>query len=223
VRTGECSSQSHSGVAQLWSRGRRATEDDFGESDEFPLDGRLGCWAPSPPCTLGCMCSVTSAVLLGLGAAAAGASIIVQRHQSKAADAAGAVVLTKGNPKAGRALFDRRGCGACHAVFNDRQGGGMGGDAPRKDRDARLPGRAPAERLGSSDRLVQHPQAMDPGVSMPDAGLTDQDARDVPACLHTPRYVGAARIRARLTAVMAPSPPKGRVPRCDPGQKSRVR
>ena len=131
--------------------------------------------------------AIMTAVMLGLAAVASGASLAVQRHQSKTADRARAVVLTGGDPEVGRTLFQARGCGACHALAADRSATGLVGPPLGKIATrAFLAGRQPND----PDHLVawvQHPQGIEPGGGMPDPGLSDAEARDVAAFLYTLR------------------------------------
>jgi cytochrome c len=138
--------------------------------------------APRIPASL-----MMTVALLGLAAVASGASLVVQKHQSTAADEARAVVLTGGDPKTGRGVFDHRGCGACHAVANDREATGLTGPPLAKiGVRAFLAGRQPNDP-GHLIAWVQHPQAIEPGVGMPDPGISDQEARDIAAYLYTLR------------------------------------
>jgi cytochrome c2 len=125
--------------------------------------------------------------LLALAAVASGVSLVVQHRQSATADRAHTVALTGGDPKAGRTLFDRRGCGACHAISNDRDATGLAGPPLGKfGLRSVLAGEWPNDPAHLI-AWVQHPQAMKPGVGMPDAGLTEEEARDVSAYLYTLR------------------------------------
>ncbi len=129
---------------------------------------------------------MTAALLAG-ATLASGASRLMQREQSKQADMLRAVVLTGGDPLRGKSLFAARGCGACHAVSGDRAATGVVGPplgklAPR----AFVAGRQPNDP-SHLIAWVQHPQTIEPGVGMPDAGLSDQEARDVAAYLYTLR------------------------------------
>jgi cytochrome c len=131
--------------------------------------------------------AVMTAALLGLATLASVASLLVQDHQSKAQDASRATVLTGGDPKIGRQLFEGRGCGACHAVSNGRRATGLVGPPLGKIATrAFLAGHQPNDRAHLI-AWVQHPQTIEPGVGMPDAGLSDREARDVAAYLYTLR------------------------------------
>jgi cytochrome c len=113
--------------------------------------------------------------------------LAVQRWQTQQRAAVAAHELTGGDPERGKAAFSAHGCGACHAIRNvvtaeGRVGPALDGIATR----AFLAGDQP----NAPDRMiawVQHPQALQPGVGMPDTGLSDAQAHDVAAYLYTLR------------------------------------
>jgi cytochrome c len=126
--------------------------------------------------------------LLAAGGAGAIASLSVQRLQSQARHEAIARELTGGgDPRRGSAAFDRYGCGACHRI-PDRDlavgdvGPPLNGIAVR----AFLAGSQPNDATHMI-AWIQHPQAVEPGVGMPEMGVTTSDARDLAAYLYTLR------------------------------------
>lgn len=92
---------------------------------------------------------------------------------------------TGGDPRRGRALILRLGCGACHAIPGVEGAAGLVGP--------------PLDRIGSRDQLagrlpntpenllrwIRDPQEIAPGTPMPDLGLTEQEGRDVAAYLYS--------------------------------------
>jgi cytochrome c len=131
--------------------------------------------------------AVMTAGLLGLAAIASVASLVVQKHQTQVRAESRAAVLTGGDPTIGRKLFDARGCGACHVVFDDRRATGLVGPPLGKIATrAFLAGRQPNDPAHLI-AWVQHPQAVEPGVGMPDVGLSDSEARNIAAYLYTLR------------------------------------
>ena len=90
-----------------------------------------------------------------------------------------------GNPASGRLAIERYGCGTCHAIPGVRGADGTVG--PPLDRfglrgyiAGKLPNNGP-----NLIRWVQHPQQVEPGTDMPDAGVSEVDARDIAAYLFT--------------------------------------
>ena len=76
-------------------------------------------------------------------------------------------------------------CGACHIVpgvagANGRVGPSLAGIG----RQQIIAGRFPNEPI-DMQQWLQHPQAMKPGTSMPDLGVTQRDAGDIAAYLAT--------------------------------------
>lgn len=125
--------------------------------------------------------------LVILGFAAGATSLGVQRWQSQQRAVTAAHELTGGDARRGKAAFVRHGCGACHAIRNvqpaqGQVGPALSGVAAR----AFLAGRLPNDPQQLT-AWIRHPQALQPGVGMPDAGLTEAEARDVAAYLYTLR------------------------------------
>jgi cytochrome c len=131
--------------------------------------------------------AVMTAGLLGLASVASVASLVVKGLQSQARAEGRATVLTGGDPTIGRKVFDARGCGACHAVFDDRRATGLVGPPLGKIATrAFLAGRQPNDPAHLI-AWVQHPQAVEPGVGMPEVALSDLEARNIAAYLYTLR------------------------------------
>jgi cytochrome c2 len=114
-------------------------------------------------------------------------SLGVQRWQTQTTAARAAHALTGGDATLGKAAFARRRCGACHAIR--ATAGADGRVGPPLDKvavRAFLAGGQPndPQRMMA---WVQHPQLVEPGVGMPEMGLSDGEARDVAAYLYTLR------------------------------------
>jgi cytochrome c len=125
--------------------------------------------------------------LLALGTAGAGVSLGVQRWQTHQHNDTVARALTGGDPQLGKAVFRDHGCGACHTVHGVDGAEGLTG--PALDKVA-VRAFVAGDQPNDPQHLiawVQHPQALQPGVGMPEMGLTDAQARDVAAFLYTLR------------------------------------
>jgi cytochrome c len=93
--------------------------------------------------------------------------------------------VPNGNPAMGKLAIERYGCGTCHSIPGVR--GADGSVGPPLDHFGRrgyiageLPNNGP-----NLIRWIQHPQQVEPGTAMPDAGVTDVDARNIAAYLFT--------------------------------------
>jgi cytochrome c2 len=125
--------------------------------------------------------------LLALGAAGAAASLGVQRWQTQERAEAAAREMTGGEAGRGKLAFARRRCGACHSLLAvDGADGQVGPALDKVARRAFLAGDQPNDPTHMI-AWVQHPQAMRPGVGMPELGLGDQEARDLAAYMYTLR------------------------------------
>lgn len=93
--------------------------------------------------------------------------------------------LTGGNPDAGREAIGRYGCGACHQIPGAPGAAGQAGP-PLTGVAARayIAGRF-ANDPPTLIRWIREPQAMAPGVAMPDMGVDEQAGRDIAAYLYT--------------------------------------
>jgi cytochrome c len=92
-----------------------------------------------------------------------------------------------GNADRGASTIQKYGCGTCHIISgisgaNGEVGPPLSGIANREYIAGRL--------RNTPDNMVhwlQYPQAVDPGVDMPDMGLSSADARDIAQYLYTLR------------------------------------
>lgn len=92
---------------------------------------------------------------------------------------------TGGDPRRGKALIRRHGCGACHTIAGVEGAAGLvGPPLDRIGRRGRLAGRLPntPENLM---RWIRDPQGIAPGTAMPDLRLTEQEVRDIAAYLYS--------------------------------------
>ncbi len=85
----------------------------------------------------------------------------------------------------GRELVVQYGCVACHDIPGIKGVHGMVGP-PLKAMALRqtIAGKYP-NNSGTMAKWLQNPQAMDPNSSMPNVGVTPEDARDMTAFLET--------------------------------------
>jgi len=92
-----------------------------------------------------------------------------------------------GDAERGRALLQQYGCSGCHRIPDVRAATGIiGPSLDRLGRRVYIAGVAvnSPEELA---RWLRDPQAVKPGTAMPNAHVTDQDARDMAAYLDTLR------------------------------------
>jgi cytochrome c1 len=95
--------------------------------------------------------------------------------------------ITGGDPAAGRAAIERRGCASCHTIP-----GVPGADAnvgPPLDRVGSRVYLAGVQ-LNTPENLarwLKDPPAVDPKTAMPNVGATDDEVRDISAYLYTLR------------------------------------
>jgi cytochrome c2 len=88
-----------------------------------------------------------------------------------------------GNPVRGQELVSSYGCGSCHTVSGVRGADGLvGPPLTGIGQRAYIAGELPTtgENL---QRWIMNPQEVEPGVAMPDLGVTAKDARDIAAFL----------------------------------------
>ena len=89
-----------------------------------------------------------------------------------------------GNAGRGRELLQQYGCGACHSIPGIRDAiGTIGPPLDRLGRRVYVAGvlvNSPAELV----RWIREPDAVKPGTAMPNAHVTEQDARDIVAYLY---------------------------------------
>jgi cytochrome c len=113
------------------------------------------------------------------------ASLAVQRWQSQTGLQAAATDMTGGNPKRGKAVISRVGCGACHEIPGvNRAHGTVGPPLDKVASRAFVAGRL-VNTPASLKAWIKHPQAIEPGNGMPAPPLDDQQTRDVAAYLYT--------------------------------------
>ena len=94
-------------------------------------------------------------------------------------------VVPNGDAGNGKQLLSSYGCGACHAIPGVRNADGKVGPPLTAFRDR---GYIAGKLVNTPDNLkhwIQDPQGVDPGVDMPEMGVTDQDAMDMVAYLYT--------------------------------------
>lgn len=99
----------------------------------------------------------------------------------------GYAVVAGGNPRTGRALIRRYGCGSCHVIPGVSGANGLVGPPLTSfSRRTFIAGELPntPENLV---RWLMNPPAVQPHNAMPDLGLTKHQARDVAAYLYTLR------------------------------------
>jgi cytochrome c len=96
-------------------------------------------------------------------------------------------VVLPGDPERGRHVIARVGCGACHRI--DGIPGAVSSVGPSLDQVLSrryIAGQVP-NTTGNLLRFIRMPQATVPKTAMPDLNLSDREARDVVAYLHTQR------------------------------------
>jgi len=89
-----------------------------------------------------------------------------------------------GDAERGRTLLQQYGCGACHSIPGIRCAiGTIGPPLDRLGRRVYVAGvlvNSPAEL----ERWIREPDVVKPGTAMPNAHVTEQDARDIVAYLY---------------------------------------
>ncbi len=93
--------------------------------------------------------------------------------------------LPDADVQAGRVALTEYGCGACHTIpgveFADaRVGPSLEGLAAQSYLAGKLPNTA-----DNLVRWIRNPQGIDPGVVMPNLGVSEQEARDMAAYLYS--------------------------------------
>lgn len=79
----------------------------------------------------------------------------------------------------GEQAIERYGCGSCHTIPGIRGARAVVGPPLNAiGRRRVIAGRLP-NTPGNLAQWIQHPQEIDPGVVMPDLGVTDREARDI--------------------------------------------
>ncbi len=86
---------------------------------------------------------------------------------------------TIGDAEAGAIWISRSGCGSCHQIPGIMHANGLvGPPLTHFSKRTIIAGYLPNTQENLI-RWIQHPQQLAPGNAMPDAGLTDQQARDI--------------------------------------------
>jgi cytochrome c len=102
-------------------------------------------------------------------------------HEEK--DAA-AIKAARGDANAGRAAIDKYGCAACHIIPGvDAPRGAAGPSLEHLKNRALLAGKL-ANTQANAATWMQNPQALSPLNSMPNLGVTPDDARNIAAYLY---------------------------------------
>lgn len=93
--------------------------------------------------------------------------------------------IPQGDPQHGAVAIGQYGCGSCHRIPGINGADGMvGATLANLSRRSILAGQLP----NNPDNLIawiEHPQQMEPGVGMPDLGVSETDARDIAAYLYS--------------------------------------
>ncbi len=90
-----------------------------------------------------------------------------------------------GDPARGQQVIQTYGCGACHVIggisgANGKVGPNLAGLGERSYIAGQLP-----NTVANMVLWIMHPQQVEPGVDMPDLGITEQQAQDIAAYLYT--------------------------------------
>lgn len=96
-----------------------------------------------------------------------------------------AVIRSGGDPARGRLALLKYGCTSCHSIPGIKQADSWVG--PPLDRYSRRP--SVADTLPNTPEnlmlFILDPASVRPGTTMPDAGLTEDEARDIAAYLYS--------------------------------------
>jgi cytochrome c2 len=87
-----------------------------------------------------------------------------------------------GDPARGLRLIAQYQCGSCHAIPDAPGDGRLGPSLEGFGRRSYIAGRVPSNPA-SLQRWLQDPQALVPDTTMPDVGVSRDDARDIAAYL----------------------------------------
>ncbi|WP_242098577.1 c-type cytochrome [Sphingomonas sp. CROZ-RG-20F-R02-07] len=91
---------------------------------------------------------------------------------------------TVSDAAAGAIWISRSGCGSCHQIPGIMHASGLvGPPLIHFSQRTIIAGYLPNTRANLA-RWIQHPQQVAPGNAMPDAGLTDKQARDITTYLY---------------------------------------
>ena len=98
-----------------------------------------------------------------------------------------AIQLTGGDPDRGVSAIGRYGCASCHTIPGIRGANALvGPPLTRIAMRSYLAGQL-QNTPSNMVRWIQHPQHVEKGTAMPEMGVTENDARDIAAYLHTLR------------------------------------
>ena len=99
----------------------------------------------------------------------------------------GTVVNGVGDAERGRRLASSKGCGACHTIPGVADADGtIGPPLAHWARHSFIAGVEP-NTASQLQHWILHPQAVKPGVAMPELALTNSDAADIAAFLFSRR------------------------------------
>jgi cytochrome c2 len=129
----------------------------------------------------GCLRGLIASAIL-IVAITAGVLFAVQRKSARETAPPG----YPGDPVRGGELVVRYGCPACHIIPDMAPRGLIGPTLGNIGARSYIAGRFPNRPIEMA-QWIQHPQAMKPGTSMPDLGVTQHDADDIAAYLATLR------------------------------------
>jgi len=129
----------------------------------------------------GCLRGLIASALL-IVAITAGVLFAVQRKYARETAPPG----YPGDPLRGRELVMRYGCPSCHIIPGLAPRGLVGPTLGNIGGRSYIAGKYPNRPIEMA-QWIQHPQAMKPGTSMPDLGVTQREADDIAAYLATLR------------------------------------
>lgn len=104
-----------------------------------------------------------------------------------AADAGAVQRIPGGVAAAGRRLIRENGCGSCHVIPGVRGARGTVGPPLTQFAERDFIAGKFQNQPGNLVAWLMDPPALDPGVAMPDLGLTEPEARHIAAYLYTLR------------------------------------
>ena len=126
-----------------------------------------------------------AAAIVGAVVLAGAVGIAIEAAKERSDIRVHAAAITSGDPSRGEAMFIQYGCGSCHGLKHVRKANGAVG--PPLDGIA-----ARAIIAGKLDNnptslqaWIRDPQHISPGTAMPDLNVSQGDARDITAFLHT--------------------------------------
>jgi cytochrome c1 len=90
-----------------------------------------------------------------------------------------------GNPAAGKVAMEKYSCGTCHIIPGIDGARGMLGPSLEHFRTHPLLGGKLPNKPETMIQWIQNPQALDPQGTMPNLGVTEDDARDIAAYVYS--------------------------------------